>query len=97
MIKIEQKHIDYLNKITPELIEAEAKVDAIKNSKEWKRAYEYFNVLQHRGHIKTKPTKKNGYKIELWETVVPLDKLDGIVTPEQMEQIKKLYQHGGGN
>lgn len=97
MIKIEQKYIDYLNKITPELIEAEAKVDAIKNSKEWKRAYEYFNVLHHRGRIKTKPTKKNGYKLEMWETFVSIDQLDGIVTPEQMEQIKKLGIAKGGN
>ena len=88
--EIEQKHIDVINKLTPELIEAEAKVDRIKNSKEWKRAYEYFNVLKHRGHIKTKPTKKNGYKLELWEKVVSIDKLEDIVTPEQMEQIKKL-------
>lgn len=87
---IEQRHIDYLNKVVPELIEAEEKVDRIKNSKEWKRAYEYFNVLKHRGQIKTKPAKKNGYKLELWEKVVPVDKLEGIITPEQMEQIKRL-------
>ena len=88
--EIERKHLDYINRVAPELIEAEEKVDRIKKSKEWKRAYEYFNILKHRGHIKSKPTKKNGYKIELWEDVVPLEKLEGIVTAEQMEQIRRL-------
>ena len=61
--KLEQKHIDYFKKVVPELIEAEQTVDRIKNSYEWQRAYNYFNVLRVRGHIKEMPTKKNGYKI----------------------------------
>ena len=88
--KVEQKYIDSLHRLAPELIEAEAKVDSIKKSKEWKRTYEYFNVLKHRGYIKTKPTKKNGYKLELWDNVISIDALADIVTPEQMEQIRKL-------
>ena len=38
------------------------------------------------------PSKENGYKIELSEGVVQIEKLEDIVTPEQMEQIKKLIK-----
>ena len=93
--KVEQRHIDTLHRLAPELIEAEAKVDAIKKSKEWKNTYEYFNVLKHRGYIKTKPTKKNGYKLELWDNVVSIDALESILTPEQMKQVKQLKAKGG--
>ena len=92
---IEQKYLNYLNEIRPELIEAEAKVEAIKKGKMWKKTYEYFNVLHHRGHIKTMPTKKNGYKLELWDNVVSLNELASILTPEQMEQVQKLQSQRG--
>lgn len=91
--KLEQKHIDYFKKVIPELIEAEQTVDRIKDSYEWKRAYNYFNVLRVRGHIKEMPTKKNGYKIEFFEDVIDIKRLEGIVTAEQMEQIKALINN----
>lgn len=73
-------------------MEAEATVARIKNSNEWKRAYNYFSLQKTRGTIKEKPTKENGYQIELYESadLVSLDDLSGIVTSEQMEQIKAL-------
>ncbi len=92
VFKPEQKHVDYINSVRAELIEAEAAVARIKNSNEWKRAYNYFSLQKTRGTIKEKPTKENGYQIELYESseVVRLDDLSGIVTPEQMERIKSL-------
>ena len=92
VFKPEQKHVDYINSVRAELIEAEAAVARIKNSNEWKRAYNYFSLQKTRGTIKEKPTKENGYQIELYESseVVHLDDLSGIVTSEQMEQIKAL-------
>lgn len=92
VFKPEQKHIDYINSVRAELMEAEATVSRIKNSSEWKMAYNYFSLQKTRGTIKEKPTKKNGYRIELYESaeVVRLDDLSGIVTPEQMEQIKSM-------
>ena len=92
LFKPEQKHVDYINSVRAELMEAEATVSRIKNSSEWKRAYNYFSLQKTRGTIKEKPTKENGYRIELYESaeVVRLDDLSGIVTPEQMERIKSL-------
>lgn len=92
VFKPEQKHIDYINSVRAELMEAEATVSRIKNSNEWKRAYNYFSLQKTRGTIKEKPTKENGYRIELYESaeVVRLDDLSGIVTPEQMEKIKNM-------
>ena len=65
---LEQKHVDYFNSVIPELIKAEETVARIKGSYEWKRAYNYFSCLKSRGIIKTKPTKENGYKIEVLNT-----------------------------
>lgn len=92
VFKPEQKHVDYINSVRAELMEAEATVAKIKGSSEWKRAYNYFSLQKSRGTIKQKPTKENGYRIELYESteVVRLDDLSGIITPEQMEQIKSL-------
>ena len=92
VFKPEQKHVDYINSVRAELMEAEATVARIKGSNEWKRAYNYFSLQKTRGTIKEKPTKENGYRIELYESaaVVSLDDLSGILTSEQMEQIKAL-------
>lgn len=90
--KLEEKHIDYINSIREELINAENTVARIKGSKQWKRAYNYFSVCKHRGLIETMPSKKNGYKIELSEGIIQIEKLEDIVTPEQMDQIKKLIK-----
>ena len=92
IFKPEQKHVDYINSVRAELMEAEETVARIKNSNEWKRAYNYFSLQKTRGTIKEKPTKENGYQIELYESadLVSLDDLSGIVTSEQMEQIKAL-------
>lgn len=87
---LDQKHVDYFNKVVPELIEAEKTVARIKGSKEWKRAYDYFGICEHRGLLKVRPTKENGYKIEVSAGVVQIDDIKEIVTPEQLEEIKKL-------
>lgn len=85
-----QKHIDYLNSVVPELLEAEKTIDRIKGSYEWKRAYNYFSCLKSRGILRTKPTKENGYKLEMTEGFVCVEDLESIVSTEQMQQIKKL-------
>ena len=61
---LNQKHIDYFNRVVPELVNAEETVAKIKGSKEWKRAYDYFSLCKHRGLLKTRPTKENGYTVE---------------------------------
>ena len=83
-----QESIDYMNRITPELIQAEKKVDEIKNSKEWKKHYGYCQTLFNRGKLKERPTKANGYKIELGSNLLSLADIEDILTPEQIEQIK---------
>lgn len=89
---LDQKHIDYFNSVVPELVKAEETVAKIKGSKEWKRAYDYFSLCKHRGLLKERPTKENGYKIELSEGMVQIEELKNIVTPEQMEKIKALLK-----
>ena len=84
-----KEHIDYMNKVVPDLIEAERKVDAIKNSKEWKYHYGYFQTLYNRGQLKERPTKKNGYKIELGTNIVRLSDIEDLLTAEQLEKIKE--------
>lgn len=88
--ELEKKYVDYFNSVRDELVKAENTVARIKGSKEWKRAYNYFSVCKHRGLIETMPSKENGYKIELSEGTIQIEELEDIVTPEQMEQIKKL-------
>ena len=61
--ELEKKYVDYFNSVREELVKAEDTVSRIKGSKEWKKAYDYFSVCKHRGLIKTRPTKANGYKI----------------------------------
>lgn len=84
-----QEHLDYMERVVPELLEAEAKVDAIKNSEEWKRHYGYFQTIYNRGGLKERPTKKNGYKIELGNNLVALADIEDLLTPEQLEAIKR--------
>lgn len=88
--ELEKKYVDYFNSVRDELVKAEDTVSRIKGSKEWKKAYDYFSVCKHRGLIKTRPTKANGYRIELSDGTIQIEELEDIVTPEQMEQIKKL-------
>lgn len=91
--ELDQKHVDYFNSVVPELIKAEETITRIKGSKEWKRAYDYFSLCKHRGLLKGRPTKENGYKIELSKGFISIDELDEIVTPEQMEQIEQLLKN----
>ena len=90
--ELDKKHVEYFNKVVPELVKAEETVKRIKGSKEWKRAYDYFSLCKHRGILKTRPTKDNGYLIEQSEGFVSIDELENIVTQEQMKQIKKLLK-----
>lgn len=64
-LKLYKKHVDYLNSVVPDILEAEETINRIKKSKEWKRAYDYFSLLEHRGLLKIRPTKKNKYKYEI--------------------------------
>lgn len=68
MFKPEQKHVDYINSVRAELLEAEATIARIKGSSEWQRAYNYFSLQKTRGLIKEKPTKENSYKITLYDS-----------------------------
>lgn len=87
--KVFKSHLMYMENVIPELIEAERKVDEIKKSKEWKRTYNYFKVLHHRGQIEECPNKRNGYKIELVNNYVCLDEIKDILTPDQIKKIKE--------
>lgn len=89
---LDQKHIDYFNRVVPELVNAEETVAKIKGSKEWKRAYDYFSLCKHRGLLKTRPTKENGYKIEISEGMIQIEELESIVTSEQMKKNKELLK-----
>ena len=82
------KYYEYMESVKPKLIKAEQTVDDIKNSKEWKTAFGYFQTLYTRGQIKERPTKKNGYKIE--KVYVKLSDIESILSPDQLEQIKKM-------
>ncbi len=84
-----QKHYSYLQSVVPQLLEYESKVDEIKNSKEWKSAFGYFQTLYNRGGLKERPTKKNGYKIECGTSFVRISEIEDLLTPDQLEEIKK--------
>lgn len=58
-----EKHINYVNSIANELMEAEIIVKSIKHSKEWKNAINYFNNCCNRGYIKERPMERNDYQI----------------------------------
>lgn len=87
--KTYNQYYKYMQKVTPELIKAETTVDQIKNSPEWKRAFQYFQTLYNRGQLKERPTKANGYKIETGHNTIKLSEIEDILTPEQLAEIKK--------
>ena len=89
-----QKYYDYMQSVTPRLIEAENTVKEIKQSEEWKRAFNYFQTLYTRGKLAERPTSKNGYKIEAGSNLVRLQDIKDILTPEQLKQIeaKAIFQ-----
>lgn len=92
-IKLAKRHVNYLDSVREELIKAEEIVDRIKGCDEWKKARNYFGTCFMRGLIKARPSKENGYKIEIESPkrkVVQIEELKDIVTEEQMEEIKKL-------
>lgn len=84
-----QKHYDYMQSVIPRLIEAERTVDEIKHSKEWKTAFQYFQTLYNRGLLTERPTQANGYKIIRGTNVVKISEIEDILTPEQLEEIRK--------
>lgn len=57
------EHYNYMQSIIPELVELENRVKEIKESKQFKRSYNYFHVLYNRGVLQENPSSKNGYKI----------------------------------
>ena len=84
-----QQYSAYMQEVTPKLLEAEKTVSEIKNSPEWKRAFNYFQVLYTRGILKERPTSKNGYKIETGGSMVQISDIESILTPEQLEIVKQ--------
>ena len=83
-----EKYYTYMQTVIPTLLDAENTVKQIKESPEWKRAYNYFQTLYNRGQLTERPTTKNGYKIERADNLVRLTDIESILTPEQLEQIK---------
>ena len=89
MNKVFKKHYDYMQSVTPKLLEAEKVVDEIKNSYEWKRSFGYFQTLYNRGQLRERPTKANGYKIVPGPNLVKLSEIEDLLTPEQVDAIMK--------
>lgn len=83
-----EEHRRYMEEITPILMDAEATVERIKGSAEWKRSYGYFQTLYNRGILKERPTRANGYKIEKGYNQIALADIEDLLTPEQIEAIK---------
>ena len=61
-------HLDYIERVAPELVAAFETIERIQKSDEWKRAYTYFHVMKKRGKIQQSPTKENGFKVILKES-----------------------------
>lgn len=57
------KHYNYMQSVIPELIEHEKRIREIKNTPEFKRAFNYFHVLYNRGVLRENISSKNQYKI----------------------------------
>jgi len=87
-------YYNYMQEVTPRLLEAEKVVQEIKESKEWKKAFGYFQTLYTRGQLLERPTRANGYKIETGGNVVQIADIESILTPEQLEQVKKMAYGG---
>lgn len=60
-------HKATIERLAPELIEAENTIERIRNDKEWIRAYNYFHVLYTRGRMLERLTHENGYTVLLKE------------------------------
>ena len=84
-----KKYYDYMNKVTPKLLEAEQIVDDIKNSDDWKKAYGYFQTLYTRGQLRERPTKQNGYSIIPGKNTIKISDIVDLLTPEQLDEIMK--------
>lgn len=84
------EYYDYMQSVIPRLVEAENTIKEIKGSEKWRRASNYFKVLFQRGYLAENPCSKNGYKIEKSEGAVLLNDIKDILTPEQLEKVKKL-------
>lgn len=91
-----KKYSDYLDSVRDELMAAEAIVSRIKKSDEWLKSMNYFNVLNARGLLKTKPTKENGYKFELFDksdyVTIRKDALQSIVSDDQLNEINMMAE-----
>lgn len=66
------KHLRYIQQVSGELVEAEKKIESIresikeiKSSKEFEDAYNYFSVKKNRGFIQDCPKPENGYKVTM--------------------------------
>lgn len=59
------KHLEYMQRASGELIEAEKTIERIRSSKEFKDAYNYFSVKKNRGFIQDCPKVENGYKVTM--------------------------------
>ena len=62
-------HKKTIEKYRDELLEAEATVRRIRDSKEWKLAMNYFALLGSRGYLEERVTFENGYNIKFKEGV----------------------------
>lgn len=81
----------YMNEYAPKVYEAQMLIDSIRNSKEWKRASNYFKVLYKRGIILENPCKANGYKITpTKENYYSISDLKDILTAEQISLIENM-------
>lgn len=80
----------YMDEYAPKVYEAQQLIDSIRESKEWKRASNYFKVLHKRGIILENPCKNNGYKIiPTGETYFCISELKDILTEEQIAELEK--------
>ena len=93
-----KKYSDYLDSVRDELVAAETTVQRIKKSDEWLKCINYFNVLTNRGLLKTRPTKENGYRFELFDkdeyVMIRKDDLQSIVNEEQLKEISLKAERG---
>ena len=81
-----KKNLEYMQSITPRLLEAERIVHEIKGSEQWTKTLNYFNVLYKRGKLSCRPTYENGYAIKPVD-YISLENIEDLLTPEQKEKI----------
>lgn len=58
-----KEYIEYFDEIGLELTRAEDTVNRIKNSEQYKKAYNYMLTAKKRGKIKELPNNENGYRV----------------------------------